>query len=166
MKKFIYLFLALLFPTIIFIFLKYEGRNEFNIPVYYEKGVDEGQRCGYDYAVPYRIADSVLRSVEVQGHRAGVIIFHGKTEPVQRLLAELQAEFSTADLRVNDIRNSEPDSTMYNFLKFCVFLSGHSNEAVLVDHLGRIRGYYDPFTRKEMDRLRVELKILLQANHD
>lgn len=38
--KFLYLFLILLIPVLIYLFLQAYGRNEYNLPVYYEQGVE------------------------------------------------------------------------------------------------------------------------------
>ena len=40
-KKGIFLFLLIVLPVIIFLFLKRFGRNEFTIPVYYEQGLGD-----------------------------------------------------------------------------------------------------------------------------
>jgi hypothetical protein len=43
-----------------------------------------------------------------------------------------------------------------------VFLLEGPRQAVLIDSQRRIRGFYDLRNRDEVDRLRVELKILLE----
>ena len=47
-------------------------------------------------------------------------------------------------------------------LRKCTFILDGSNQAVLFERNGSIRGYYDLRKRDEVDRLRVELKILLK----
>lgn len=165
MRKFIYLFLALLFPTLIFVFLKYEGRNEFNIPVFYESGVEAGKGCGYDYGKPYIVPDSVLKKRKASLYRARVFVFRDEAFPASGILDELRPEFSAGEVIFMDVRTIEPDSTGYHVLKNCVLLSSKPNEMVLLDMKGRIRGYYELESRKERDRLRVEIKILLQATN-
>ncbi|MEJ0032675.1 MAG: hypothetical protein WDO15_20995 [Bacteroidota bacterium] len=44
----------------------------------------------------------------------------------------------------------------------CLLLAGDSSKVVIVDDQKRIRGYYTPTSRKETDRLAVELRILLK----
>ena len=166
MRKFIYLFLALLFPTLIFISLKYEGRNEFNIPVLYENGVEAGKGCGYNYAKPYVVPDSILRTRDVSLYPASVFVFRNDAFLVSGILDELRPEFSVDEVIFTDVKTIESDSTRYHVLKNCVLLSSKPNEMVLLDRKGRIRGYYELESRKERDRLRVELKILLQAAHE
>jgi hypothetical protein len=47
-------------------------------------------------------------------------------------------------------------------LKDCVFFLKEPYNSVLIDDQKRIRGYYKLGDRAEMDRLEVELKILLK----
>jgi hypothetical protein len=49
-----------------------------------------------------------------------------------------------------------------NELLSCALLLKSPWKVVLIDDQRRIRGYYDPEDRDEMDRLIVELKILLK----
>jgi hypothetical protein len=43
-KKIIYLLIALCLPALIFVFLKFFGKNQFDIPVYFKDGVEEAPR--------------------------------------------------------------------------------------------------------------------------
>ena len=47
-------------------------------------------------------------------------------------------------------------------LKSCVYLQEEGTNTVLVDGMGRIRGYYDIRKRDEIDRIAVEIDILLK----
>ncbi|MBY0433089.1 MAG: hypothetical protein K2U26_03165, partial [Cyclobacteriaceae bacterium] len=73
MKKLLYLFLALALPGLIFVFLKMAGRNEFNIPVYYETGVTDSP-CGITYPSPYSVPDSVRKRLGNEG-RVMIVFF-------------------------------------------------------------------------------------------
>jgi len=42
----------------------------------------------------------------------------------------------------------------------------HSDKFILVDDLGRIRGYYSGTSREEVDLLMLETKILLHGKED
>ncbi|EAY29048.1 SCO family protein [Microscilla marina] len=42
----------------------------------------------------------------------------------------------------------------------------HSSRLILVDHKGRIRGYYNGVSRDEVDKLILEIKVLLQEYKD
>ena len=58
-KKGILLFLALLMPAVIFIFLKMFGRNEFDVTPLFQDKVAVAGECNLEYVTPYRVADSV-----------------------------------------------------------------------------------------------------------
>ena len=62
MKKGLLMFLALLLPVMIFLFLKTFGKNEFEVPVLFADSV--GVACEeYTYKIPYVIEDSVLKKL-------------------------------------------------------------------------------------------------------
>ncbi|HRI80539.1 MAG TPA: hypothetical protein PLR06_13485 [Cyclobacteriaceae bacterium] len=158
MKKTLYLFLALLLPGLIFVFLKLAGKNEFVIPVYYEEKVsDSVNRCGLQYNVPYHIPDSVWKGNE-NILRANLFVFSEKDFVGDKIAADLEDELGAG--MVNWIR--VPGDPNENEKWKCVFLVSDPWQVVLVDDKGRIRGYYDPRLREELDKLRVELKILLK----
>lgn len=173
MRKSTILFLALLLPVLIFLFLRFFGKNEFSIPVYYEKEV-ENQPTGCDgaYEFPYRIPQA--SSVPIQG--VTVVFFgagqegHQLEESIFQLQRLQNLSFSKAintvwvdcyNQNIAELNNSLVimDSLSYNQEKNCNFLM-QSNTMVLVDSVRRIRGYYKEASLKETDRLIMELKIL------
>ena len=153
MKKILYLFLALLLPGLIFVFLKFAGRNEFNIPVYYEEGVGTVPTdCGLTYPAPYRVK-TILTG-------ASVVMFPS-AEPESGVGDRLSAEFSPSRLDILIAENQWPADSL-KWAKKCYYLANDPYNTVLIDSIGAIRGYYDVRLRDEEDRLRVELKILLK----
>jgi hypothetical protein len=153
-KKFIYLFLALLLPGLIFVFLRKFGKNEFNIPVYYETGVEEPGTCG-TYPVPYRVPDSVMQVIYTDNKPMLVVV--DTDNDVKRNLTRLSTELN------NSFSIVLPDSkNAWALWQDCVFIIRKPWTAVLVDTHGQIRGYYAPSTREETDRLLVEIRILLK----
>lgn len=164
-KKSVYLFLALLLPAIIFVFLKYFGKNEFAIPVYYQNGIDSvSVSCGGDYAKPYALPDSILIVIDAAKKSARVVAF----EPTQTSGIELnrltdifsQEEFTTVFVQQGD--PSGISDTRYKRWTSCIFFIKKPYNAVLVDEENRIRGYYAVDNREEMDRLILEMQILLK----
>lgn len=163
MKKTLYLFLALLLPALLFVFLKYAGKNEFNIPTYYEHGVENAPaECMIGHDAPYKVPDSIWRRLGIEQRRANVFVFPGKGSDVKRFKSRMADEFVTEDVGIFAPCYQSIDSTQCARLKECIFLISNPWEAVLIDRMGRIRGYYGLKTREEEDRLRVELKILLR----
>jgi len=153
-KKILYLFLALLLPALIFVFLKYFGKNEFDIPVYYQNGVTESDNeCHVALSGQYFVPDSVLAK---WNWRDASVLVSFAVEKENKELQQRLTEAKIEDLLV--IHLNESDRKM----KECVLLMKEPWDAVLIDSQRRIRGYYKLGNRDEMDRLDVELKILLK----
>ena len=60
-KKIIVLFLALLLPVAIFIFLKSFGKNEFEVKPMFQDAVNQPTDCSsFKYQTPYQVAEDYL----------------------------------------------------------------------------------------------------------
>jgi hypothetical protein len=154
-KKFIYLFLALLLPGLIFVFLRKYGKNEFNIPVYYETGVTDAPAACGSYSIPYRVADSVLQVIRTANKP--ILVVTDSSTDVKRNLSRLKSELNDSFSVVFPESNTRWASWLD-----CAFLLQKPWTAVLIDAQGQIRGYYSPTSREESDRLLVEIRILLK----
>lgn len=156
MKKLV-LIVALLLPVAIFIFLKFFGKNEFTIPVYYESGVEHPPAgCNRSYDVPYLVSDSLLNSFDWRGKP--VLVVADASGEVQGVLTHLDDRIRE---EIQTIYLSGKDDYL-DTLFACDLLLQPPWKMVLIDDQRRIRGYYDPEDREEIDRLTVELKILLK----
>ncbi len=165
-KKSVYLFLALLLPGIIFAFLKYFGKNEFAIPVHYQNGIDSvSVICGGDYAKPYALPDSVLVAIGAGKKQARVIVFN-PDEASKTELRRLSDIFNSEEFTQAEIILQQADSGIsvarYTRWTTCVFFIKKPYNVVLADADDRIRGYYAVDRREEMDRLILEMQILLK----
>ncbi len=172
-KKPLLLFLALLLPITIFLFLHYFGQNEFEIPAYYESSIEQApSNCQMEYNFPYKVTNTSL-SLDT----AAVVFFVRGLSDEQLIestfqMSRLVDEFGEAIPQILFINQQTDgmvsaenmtllDSTSYAMEKDCIFLAGN-NQIVLVDGEKRIRGYYANATLKEVDRLILELKILFK----
>lgn len=156
MKKVI-LIIALLFPIGVFVFLRFFGKNEFTIPVYYESGIEQvPTACKRTYQSPYLVSDSLLANFGWGGKP--VLIIADSTSSVQKGLLRLNEELSE---EIQTIFLTGEDDYLNGILTCDLFLQNPWS-IVLLDDQRRIRGYYDPTSREEVDRLIVELKILLK----
>ena len=154
MKKVI-LIVALLFPIGVFIFLRFFGKNEFSIPIYYESGmVDIPSKCNQSYTTPYHVSDTTLLKF---GWKSGVVLI-AKDTNAQSTLAKLDEDLRA---QIQILFLVEQSDYLEEFLT-CDLLLRKPSTTVLLDDQRRIRGYYDLQTREEFDRLEVELKILLK----
>ncbi|MFM7858831.1 MAG: hypothetical protein ACKO96_44630 [Flammeovirgaceae bacterium] len=149
--KIFFLFMALVLPIAIFIFLKLFGKNEFDIAIYYANGVDSV--CVHNKSKPYQVPDSILAALH-WNNKPTLVTYNpskAETDHFKHVWEEInQLEVTSIFL--------PSDSTK---ICDCVFLIRHPWKTVLIDNEKHIRGYYNLKTREETDRLAVELKILL-----
>lgn len=136
------------------------GRNEFNIPVYYEMGVTDSP-CGITYSSPYSVPDSVRKHLGNEG-RVQVVFFPLPDLEFEKVKVLLNEEFGSDELILVNAQQIASDSSRYENWKKCVFFINNPWQAVLLDREGRIRGYYGASSREELDRLKLEIKILLK----
>jgi hypothetical protein len=154
-KKAVLLFLALLFPACIFVFLKFFGRNEFNVPpLYTDAYPDEAKSCNVAVTLPYHIPEDIQSTL---GDSLTLIQFGESTtsaeQQMSRVINEHGKEFKLQSLPLSD---------SVSHLKKCVFFLKDQYDLVLVDNEGTIRGQYVSGDREEIDRLIMELSILLK----
>lgn len=158
-KKLVILFFALLFPGLIFLFLKLFGDNEFDVPVLHQQGrIDSQPGCDFAYTTPYRIADSVMNRLRTNGTDSLYVLYFDSGNPTAS--ERIERAFSGQPVRL--IPAGEGVAVDTAFLKNCVLLMDDGVSITLVDHLNRIRGYYDGSDRDEVDRLMAEIKIILK----
>lgn len=159
-KKSLFLFLALLFPVLIFLFLKMFGRNEFEVPVLHQQAdFIPPSGCGFQYPTPYRIADSVMAKLEVNNRDSLFVFFFRARE--EAAMNRVRVEFRGDPVQVISPADV-PESIDPDFLSECVLLMPKDSAVTVVDHDYRIRGYYRGDDRKDVDRLIVEMKIILK----
>lgn len=159
-KKILFLFLALLFPVVIFLFLKAFGKNEFEVPVLHEQAdFVRPSDCAFEYPTPYRVADSLIGKLRVNDRDSLFVFFFNDAE--EGGMNRVRVEFRDDPVQVispGDI----PESIDRRFLSECVLLMPKESSVTVVDHARRIRGYYRGGDRKDVDRLIVEMKIILK----
>jgi protein SCO1/2 len=156
--KWVYLFLGLLFPLLISLFLRYFGKNEFNIPVYFKNGVDSlKSNCAFNYSKPYVLPDSVFTFFKNDKHLAMVITLDSSAE-ADKNFKRLNSEVGSTDFKFVSLTGD----SLNHQLASCILFLNKPWTTVLVDKENKIRGYYAPNTLEEADRLIVEMKILLK----
>ncbi|MHA7130041.1 SCO family protein [Algoriphagus namhaensis] len=205
----------LLIPVLIFMFLKSFGTNEYDLPVYFEKGVDNPfQECPSSDTTQHYIPDFAFENQE--GQLVGSDEMKGKVtivdffftscpsicpvmskemervndmfrdeERVQILSISIDPEYDTPEILKEYADEHGADAGKWDFLSGgkaetyelarCGFvlptIDGmgvpddfiHSDKFILVDELGRIRGYYSGTNREDVDLLMLETKVLLHG---
>lgn len=159
-KKLIFLTLALLLPVAIFIFLKLFGRNEFNVPPMHQEGsIETPVNCNFTYTAPYHVPDSVIASLHLTKPDSLYVLYFDPA--LITAMNRVSVEFKWSPVNVV-APSSFSRETNVRILKECVLLMQPPASVTLIDHKNRIRGYYDGSDRDEVDRLIVEMKIILK----
>lgn len=187
-KKVIFLFLLILLPILIFLFLKGFGRNEFSIPVYYEQGLGDSlstpclNRSNEQYIIQSSsVAEGRIKIIHFERVDGPLTLFRlEELERVQDVFGEdnqveLITSVNASSMSLQDLQDYENriqffegfwkrqalDSISWADLKYCAMaMTNLDNRVVLVDKQNRIRGYYNITEREETDRLILELRIL------
>ena len=155
-------------PVLIFLFLKFYGENKFDVPVYHAEGVKaEFAECQFPtdtFKVP--MTDTHLE-------RANVTIFFQESDGFtsndlvnasSRLRAVFPEDISFSAhgfAKVSGVDIILSDTSHFYKLMHCKFVTDTINQFILHDYDGLIRGYYG-YELEEVDRLIVEIKILLE----
>ena len=195
-KKGFYLFLLILLPALIFLFLKGFGKNEFQIPIYYTDGIG-GDTLRQVTCLERNTEQYIVKSPELKTGVTKVIHFERMDGPVLKTrLEELEKVqdvfYSHQNVQMTSYLNSasiqtdaitgynqrvtfmdqfwhfkELDSASWGNLKYCgMVMSDLDNRVILVDAKNRIRGYYNIMEREETDRLILEIRILQTIDLD
>lgn len=156
-KQIILLFLALLLPVCIFIFLRMFGKNEFDVqPLFVDTLPPLAEACPANtVSLPYHIPDTIVAKLPFGDNRFLGIYFGNAdiNERFQRVINILQDE----PVHLTSLNTAENIRW-----KTCVFFLKEPFDVVLVDRKGAIRGQYNSTDREEIDRLMTELTILLK----
>lgn len=179
MKKALLLFLALLLPVLIFVFLKSFGKNEFEVPVLFTDSVSIPPACtAYTYATPYRIADSVLQKIEWKETDSLTLVVLDDTIAAHEHeraihLNRVKTAFKTESYRIcyvshapREINNDQVyvfSETELLTLRKCVLLMNSIDDVVIIDSKKQIRGQYNLQKREDADRMIMqEMNILFK----
>lgn len=157
-KKLLLLFLALLLPVVVFLFLKGFGSNQFDVPPLFQEVVEQPVDCdSTEYVLPYKISDAVLSVISWSKKDSLTLVIYAPSSndgKISTQVDRIRTEF--ARNKLNLIANT--NQTYRN----CAFLLKASDNAVLIDSQKRIRGQYNLNDLDEADRLIMEIKILLK----
>lgn len=159
-KKTLFLFFALVLPVAVFLFLRIFGRNEFQVPVLHEKGdIQASADCPFTYSTPYHVPDSVFTRLGLDG-RDSLYVFYFDPS-VKTAMHRILVAFEGAPVRLvaPEVMAAHGDP---EFFRRCMLLMEADTSVAVVDYRNRIRGYYLGSDRDEVDRLMVEMKIILK----
>ncbi len=182
--------MTLAIPVAVFLFLKIFGENKYEVPVFFENGIEGCPDAAQPHTVNLELLKvslknhsviSLLDSNENDANRAFVTelvriqdAFYGKTEPQFILLTNSRSvETQAAMLAFCKVNGLNPEHTILlnlnaaekkDFTECGLGLGkpdvGQHTDLILIDDEGRIRGFYPRNDKEETDRLILELKIL------
>jgi len=173
--KGIVLAIVLLFPVLVFVFLKRFGENQFDVPVYHQEGVIEPVAGCSPVLTPYSVPP--LPGGHAWEKGPTVVYFQERSwtpgeieyEQIVRICEKAGrssfgfVRLSSSELAKNgcivDLIIPENEARQW---KQCHLLMPPEAWAVLVDEKGLIRGYYDIGEREETGRLLIEIDIILK----
>lgn len=166
-------------PIGVVFFLKIFGSNQYDLPVFHQDGPDweltycEQFEGAHIVDINHISGSSVLTSIKKK-----LIIIGDYNEENAALIPYLNRLDGVFDLTSVELillsanNNFHPDlseriqklmMTDEEILQFnsCLLLKRVAGEFVLIDEQGRIRGYYELNNEEELERLMVEVKVLL-----
>jgi hypothetical protein len=161
-KKIIFLFVALLLPGCIFLFLKIFGKNQFDVEPLFQKEAPVLPADCTPAQGPFVVPDSLL-SFQRQPDDSLTIIFftHEAAMPSQskkvfQQLVDLYENKEPVTVARIDVYNGS--DRPYR----CTFAMKGPADIALIDRRGVIRGQYESSDRDEIDRLKTEITIILK----
>jgi hypothetical protein len=158
-KKLVYLFLALLLPGCIFVFLKFFGKNEFAVQPLYESVAPISRHECHPVTLPYHVPDSIGRTINNTNDSLVMVIFGDISAEGKSQLNRVHEELAGASLQLYQVRINDPRSPYW---KSCIFFLREPFNLILVDNHKRIRGEYNINDREDVDRLLTEITIILR----
>ena len=156
--KVIFLFLALILPICIFVFLKMFGKNEFHVEPLFVDSAPVANECG-NVNAPYVLDDSIKLQLPFRSDSLLVITFDGNTDQnATNQLNRLKDEISGLPVGLLTL----PTNERHLRWKRCVFFLKDPQDIVMVDAKGQLRGQYTSSDREDIDRLFTEVTIILK----
>lgn len=161
-KKIIFLFLALLLPALIFVFLKIFGKNQFAVePLFQTEAPSLPSYCDVAQA-PYSIPLTKIEPFIRPGDSLSIVFFRADSSArsVQgKIYVQLADHYKNDPITLTILRT--PDEN-FDVTFHCIFAMKEPKDIVLVDNHGLIRGQYESTDRDEIDRLKTEITIILK----
>jgi hypothetical protein len=157
--KAIFLFLALILPVCIFLFLRIFGKNEFNVePLFLASGPPGSKEC-QGASAPYLLNDSIKSQLSFGNDSLLLIAFDANREAnATNQLKRMKDEIENLPVTFLTL----PQSERHLFWKRCIFFLQEPQDLVMIDAKGQIRGQYTSSDREDIDRLLTELTIILK----
>jgi len=198
--KLIFLSLTLLVPVAIYLFLRFFGHNQFNIPIYYSEGIPEDSAvCNQIHHLHLVDLSDISKERLLEGKLSVIALLPSTESDIKNRvnkLSRVASIFEDQDflqivmikqnmIGINDQGNDnqmivpeimktiQSDIEKVRDFAICQLVILNFNgenlqsndRVVLIDDLRRIRGYYRIDDFDDMDRLILEIKILVNERN-
>lgn len=169
--KVTFLVITLIIPLAIFVFLRLFGKNHFDIPIYYEHGVEVKFDGCSNSKDQFHVSDTL-----VSKDRPTLVMFYRQRQDFDQNILANQLErlhelygnalpqvvlYTSEALDRDGTVVKQLETDQLESVMHCGFATDTLNQYILTDSQRRIRGYYST-DLEEVDRLVVEIKILLE----
>ncbi len=155
-KKVVILVVGLVLPIGIFLFLKIFGENKFEVVPLFQTELPASAKDCRDIQFPYFIPTEIVDKFITKENGVSVVLMDSDLAVLSRIFDQ----FSSDPVSIKKI---DASTTMLGkSLKTCVFLLHDPYDIVLFDKQGIVRGQYYSGDRDEIDRLILELSIILK----
>ncbi len=155
-KKALFLFLALLLPIFVFLFLKMFGRNEFAVQSLYQVKAPAPVAGCASPTIPYHVSDSVMQQLNFANDSLLLVWYAVAESDIAKPKEKVTEKYQSLK------QLTLAPSNKYKAWKDCVFFMTDQYDMVLLNSKGLIRGQYKSYDREEIDRLFIELDIILK----
>lgn len=178
LTKIVYLVLALALPVSVFLFLKFFGKNQFDVEPFFKDGVstvDAG--CPQPPPGEYRVPVEILEQMSWSGKDSLTLYYFPEhRDKSQSQFVRIGENFNPSEVNVIEVLSSSVDmdsipssiksvrvqGDSLSVWRRCYLFLSNPNDLALVDNQRRIRGYYQLNDREEIDRLLMEAMIILK----
>lgn len=153
-KGFILLF-ALLFPIIVFLFLKFFGQNEYELSVYKSSCFDVVENL----LIENNQKNNNIKLLDVRLDDNNILI----NNYINKLEFNSEIEVITLSDQLRNLKwlSIEVEKSLITDLSSCISNIEFSKSFILLlDSKNKVRGYFNSTERGEIERLEVEIDIL------
>lgn len=166
--QFAVLFVLLVIPALVFVFMKSFGKNNYEVERYYQTEIPYSvqQNCKL-IAFPHRVESLTLNKMQIVLAIRDTIVNKAVKNTLRRIF-ERYSDAAEVTMVLKQKVSVEPyfnqklfSAVAWNEYVSCELLTDSIKpKMVLVDQKGMIRGYYDYWDAKEIDRLLLEVEII------
>ncbi|MFN0203952.1 MAG: hypothetical protein ACKVTZ_20700 [Bacteroidia bacterium] len=160
-RKSAFLLIALLLPVLVFVFLKFFGKNEFAVVPLFQTAESKLPSDCLGVTIPYFVSDSAYINLKQAHELDSILIIFYEATSAELTISDMQltrlTEYLQLDKAVGFKRITQKNKSVE-----CALLLKPSLDLALLDSKKRIRGQYNSNDRDEVDRLMTELDIILK----